>query len=84
MVVNKSPMSKACLEYIHLKQNKKTPRTLTNSLNLKYIANRYICLRRRRKEMRREKGKERERLLLGLYFLKTFSSHGQSQWFKTV
>lgn len=83
MVVNKSPMSKACLEYIHLKQNKKTPRTLTNSLNLKYIANRYICLRRRRKEMRREKGKERERLLLGLYFLKTFSSHGQSQWFKT-
>lgn len=33
--------------------------------------------------MRREKGKERERLLLGLYFLKTFSSHGQSQWFKT-
>lgn len=83
MVVNKSPMSKACLEYIHLKQNKKTPRTLTNSLNLKYIANRYICLRRRRKKMRREKGKERERLLLGLYFLKTFSSHGQSQWFKT-
>lgn len=84
MVVNKSPMSKACLEYIHLKQNKKTPRTLTNSLNLKYIANRYICLRRRRKKMRREKGKERERLLLGLYLLKTFSSHGQSQWFKTV
>lgn len=71
MVVNKSPMSKACLEYIHLKQNKKTPRTLTNSLNLKYIANRYICLRRRRRKKKNEKGErqgERTVAIRSLFF----------------
>lgn len=62
-------MSKACLEYIHLKQNKKTPRTLTEFKI--YRQQIYLFKKKKKKKKRNENGErqgERTVAIRSLFF----------------
>lgn len=65
MVVNKSSRSKACLEYIQLKQNKKTLKTLTE---FKIYCQQINFLRRKKKK--REGRKTRREIGCYKFFFK--------------
>lgn len=58
-------MSKACLEYIHLKQNKKTPKTLTE---FKIYCQHIYFKEKKKKEKKRGKKGERTVAIRFLFF----------------